>query len=121
MNRSISLLVCLLMGVAMCGCQTTQNAVRLGECPLKVEALAPGVAGVISTVAINGMNVGNTYPNPSPDGAGVFGIKLAPGNYLVTVTTPGFETYKETVTLLGKENEAILRFRMKPIKTGTEK
>ena len=119
MNRSTRLLVCLAMGVALCGCQTTQNGARLGECRLHVEAWwpAPQTYNGLATVSINGMVVGTVYGNT----VGHFEIKLAPGTYDVAVTAEGYETSRDKITILGKDQDANLRLNMKPGKPATEK
>lgn len=117
MSRSICLLGCLLMGVALSGCQTTQTSVRLGECPLSIEAWYPGtVTHAIATVNINGVNVGTTFIGRGDANVKLadFNIRLEPGTYEVFITSEGYEPCKETVTLLGKENAAVVRMTMKP-------
>ena len=127
MNRSISLLGCLLIGVALCGCQTAQQnvpaqqIVRLGECRLRVELFGSPPATsyeTIATVSINGMNIGTTYGQGNFH---VFEINLAPGTYVVSVAAPGYETNTSTMTILGNENTAVLRIQMKTTNTGTGK
>jgi len=121
MNRSISLLGCLLIGVALCGCQTMQQNARLGECLLWVELYASPPATsyeTIATVSINGMNIGTTFREGNYHR---FYIKLAPGTYVVSVAAPGYESNTSTMTLLGKENETVLRIQMKATNTEAKK
>lgn len=117
MNRLISLLGCVLVGIALCGCQTTQTSVRLGECPLKVEAwFPPTVVNGMATVSINDMKMGTMHIGRSGPNAviGDFSIRLAPGTYMVSVTSEGYESRTDTVTIVGKEHVPCLRMVMKP-------
>lgn len=117
MNRSISLLGGLLTGLVLCGCQTTQTSVRLGECPLRVEAWFPGaVTNGIAVVNINGVNVGTTYVGRGDANVKVadFDISLAPGYYRVCITSEGYEIGQETVSILGKKQAPNVRITMKP-------
>ena len=117
MNRSMSLLACLLMGVALCGCQTTPQNVRLGACPLTVEVRAKDAPAFneYAAVSINGKTMGTTdFAGQTPVRWGTFTIHLAPGTYQVIVTSKGYEDYKQTVSLVGNEHPAVLRTLLEP-------
>ncbi len=111
MKKVLYIAFCL-AGMSILSCFWSSNAVKLGENRLTIDLLSRGKQlNIQASVYINAKFIGMTSPQ------GDLAIKLAPGEYSIRIAREGFESWEESILIVGKGYAQSLYPDMKKVAT----